>query len=396
MSRSRSTTVAMPGRCTLTTTSVPSGSRAACTWATEAAASGSRSISAKTSSTGRPSSAARTAATSVPRHRRGLVLQRGQLVDELGRQQVAPGGQLLAELDERDAALVQRLAQRPGQLPPGRGRGRPALRPAAQEPAEPVPQRDPHDRRVAAGPRRRGAGRLATAPPDPAASRSAGAPRGSPGRPWRAGRTRSPPPAANRNASPPLDRGRIRSGASAARIGEVANSASTAASNVRTRPQPYAEQAPDDAANTSTVTTMMGTNSTTENVCSTTTDAIRPGRSAIIDSRDQVSAGARTRHPDPGTLAATLGRRTPRLSLGPRAARSPADPEGSGGRTTPRDQRGRRTCRPDRTQRGVHLDTRLGRPPHRPGACRTAGHPAVHRWLRAAPTRRTSRGWSPG
>jgi hypothetical protein len=88
----------------------------------------------------------------VPGHRRGPVLQRGQLLDELGGQQVAPGGQLLAELDERHAALVEGRAQRPGQLPPRRGGRGPGLRPAAQEPAEAVPQRDPDDRPVAAGP----------------------------------------------------------------------------------------------------------------------------------------------------------------------------------------------------------------------------------------------------
>ena len=63
MSRSRSTTAATPGRRTLTTTSSPSGSRAACTCATDAAASGSRSTTVKASSTGRPRSAASEAAT---------------------------------------------------------------------------------------------------------------------------------------------------------------------------------------------------------------------------------------------------------------------------------------------------------------------------------------------
>jgi hypothetical protein len=63
MSRSRSTTDRIPGRCTFTTTSAPDRSRAACTWATEAAASGSRSNQANTSSTCPPRSARSTCST---------------------------------------------------------------------------------------------------------------------------------------------------------------------------------------------------------------------------------------------------------------------------------------------------------------------------------------------
>ena len=70
-----------------------------------------------------------------PRRRRGLVLQPAQLVDELGRQQVAPGGQHLAELDEGDAALVQRRRQRPGQRGAARpGRRAPRHRPRSARP----------------------------------------------------------------------------------------------------------------------------------------------------------------------------------------------------------------------------------------------------------------------
>ena len=85
-----------------------------------------------------------------PGRRRRPVLQPAQLGDELGRQQVAPGGQQLAELDEGDPALVERGGERAGQLlPPGRiGTGPP---PPAQRPAEAVPHRDPDDLAVPPG-----------------------------------------------------------------------------------------------------------------------------------------------------------------------------------------------------------------------------------------------------
>jgi len=53
-----------------------------------------------------------------PRDRRRLVLQVRQLADELNRHQVASGGQLLAELHERHAALVHGTTDRARQLPP--------------------------------------------------------------------------------------------------------------------------------------------------------------------------------------------------------------------------------------------------------------------------------------
>jgi hypothetical protein len=87
-----------------------------------------------------------------PRHRRRLVLQGGQLVGELGGQQLAPRGQHLAQLDEGHAALVQRRPQRPGQRAAAGRRGRSRAGAAAQEPAQAVAQRDPDDRRVAPGP----------------------------------------------------------------------------------------------------------------------------------------------------------------------------------------------------------------------------------------------------
>jgi hypothetical protein len=53
-----------------------------------------------------------------PRHLRRVVLQPGQLGDELRRQQIAPGGQHLAELDERDPAVLQGQPQRASQPGP--------------------------------------------------------------------------------------------------------------------------------------------------------------------------------------------------------------------------------------------------------------------------------------
>jgi hypothetical protein len=62
---SRSTTVVIPGRWTLTMTCSPERSAARCTWPMDAAASGFCSKWVKTSSTGAPSSAASSSRTSV-------------------------------------------------------------------------------------------------------------------------------------------------------------------------------------------------------------------------------------------------------------------------------------------------------------------------------------------
>ena len=53
-----------------------------------------------------------------PRDLRGVVLQAAQFVGELAGQKVAPRGQELAELDERDIAVLKRQAQRASELSP--------------------------------------------------------------------------------------------------------------------------------------------------------------------------------------------------------------------------------------------------------------------------------------
>ena len=89
-----------------------------------------------------------------PGHSGGIILETAQLGDELGRQQVTPGGQHLAQLDERDPAVLQGQPERPGQAgaPLGGGQLRPAA--AAQVGQQPVPDQDAADLRIAAGPAR--------------------------------------------------------------------------------------------------------------------------------------------------------------------------------------------------------------------------------------------------
>ncbi len=75
--RSRRTRSATEGRCTLTTTFVPSSNVAGCTWAMEAAASGTRSTEAKTRSRGPPSSS--TSTRSMTGHGSGATWSRHHL-----------------------------------------------------------------------------------------------------------------------------------------------------------------------------------------------------------------------------------------------------------------------------------------------------------------------------
>jgi hypothetical protein len=82
-----------------------------------------------------------------------VVLEPSQLVDELRREQVGSGGQHLAELDEGDPGLLERLAHRAGQ--PLAATRRVQLGPPVPAPevgAEAVADRDPADLGVAAGP----------------------------------------------------------------------------------------------------------------------------------------------------------------------------------------------------------------------------------------------------
>ena len=91
----------MPGRSTLTAASVPSCSRARCTCATEALATG---VSVEAREHLAATACRRRAPGSRPRaresKRRHPVLQLGQLVGDVGGQQVAARRQHLAELDE--------------------------------------------------------------------------------------------------------------------------------------------------------------------------------------------------------------------------------------------------------------------------------------------------------
>ena len=109
--RSWSITVAAPGRCTFTTTRRPSASVARCTCPMVPAASGRGSMD--------PNDV-------LPRHaelllhhrddlglghRRDRRLQRAQLLDVLGRDEVGPGREHLAELAEGGPELLERLAE---------------------------------------------------------------------------------------------------------------------------------------------------------------------------------------------------------------------------------------------------------------------------------------------
>ncbi len=121
----------MPGRSTLTTTSRPSGSVAACTWAMEAAASGATSKLAKSSATGRPSEASMRAFASAPSKGGHAVLEPRELVGDVGRQQVAPRRDHLAELHEDRSEVLERAPQ--------------ALAARAAPAREPGPGREPED-----------------------------------------------------------------------------------------------------------------------------------------------------------------------------------------------------------------------------------------------------------
>ena len=173
-SRSRSIASRMPGRSTLTTTSRPSGSVAACTWAMDAAASGATSKLANSPATGRPSDASMRALASVAVEGRDAVLELRELVGDVGRQQVAPRRDHLAELHEDRPEVLERAPQAlaaraaPAREPgPGREPEHEAQRPVevgrAHEVVEPVahqhavdgeqPSGDAH--RDQAGPRAR-------------------------------------------------------------------------------------------------------------------------------------------------------------------------------------------------------------------------------------------------
>jgi len=80
-----------------------------------------------------------------PRRRLGPVLKPGELGDELFRQQVTTGGHQLAQLDERDPALLQGLPQRPRERRPPAGLVLAAPPPPAQVGAQPMPHGDPAD-----------------------------------------------------------------------------------------------------------------------------------------------------------------------------------------------------------------------------------------------------------
>jgi hypothetical protein len=77
----------------------------------EALATGSRSKLVNSSSIGLPKARSMVGDRHARRKRRHAVLQQGQFVGDVGRQQVAPGRQHLAELDEDRPEVLQRLAQ---------------------------------------------------------------------------------------------------------------------------------------------------------------------------------------------------------------------------------------------------------------------------------------------
>ncbi|MEV4597723.1 hypothetical protein AB0K15_09995 [Amycolatopsis sp. NPDC049253] len=90
--------------------------------------------------------------------RRHAILQPAELLDERRRQQVGAGGEQLAELRERHAALFQRAAQRPRELGVAAG-SEPGLAAPGEVPAEAVADRDARDPPVVPGPRDAGARR---------------------------------------------------------------------------------------------------------------------------------------------------------------------------------------------------------------------------------------------
>ena len=125
---------------------VPSWSVARWTWAVEAAANGSGSIVANSSSGGLAELVLDDGARLLPRERRGVALELGQLGDDVGRQHVAAARDHLADLDVRRAELLE---QDPEPLA-ARAPSRSVL--LAQDPRrEPAPERRdrrPGERRV--------------------------------------------------------------------------------------------------------------------------------------------------------------------------------------------------------------------------------------------------------
>ena len=120
--RSRSIVTSMPGRCTLTTTSSPVRSTGRWVWPIDAAASGSHSNSAKTASIVAELGLEHggDALAGLGRH---PVLQRGQLLAHVGRQEVDAGRGDLAELDVDAAGLLEHPAQPQGLAVEGDRRG---------------------------------------------------------------------------------------------------------------------------------------------------------------------------------------------------------------------------------------------------------------------------------
>ena len=104
-------TFSISGRTTLTTTSLPSASRAAWTWAIDADASGSRTNSLKISSTGRPSALCTIAAAVSPGNggTRSWRLANSSAMSSGSRSRRVEED--LAELDEDRTEILQRAAQ---------------------------------------------------------------------------------------------------------------------------------------------------------------------------------------------------------------------------------------------------------------------------------------------
>ena len=150
MSRSAVTWARASGRWTLSTTEVPSRRAPVWTCATEAAASGSSSTPAKTSGSGRPSSDSTALATTGHGDAGTSDCSWASSRANAGPDEVRTGGQHLAELDERDPAVGQRLPDRPGHAGVGLAGGDAAS--AAQVSAEAVLRRDGDDPRIPAAP----------------------------------------------------------------------------------------------------------------------------------------------------------------------------------------------------------------------------------------------------
>jgi hypothetical protein len=115
MSRSRPTTPPIPDRCTLTTTSAPRAQPGRVHLGDRGGGQGP-AVEGGEHLLDRPVElGGEHLPDPVPRRRGDVVLEVSQLLDHLRWEQVGPGGQDLAELDEGDPGLLQRLADRPGQ-----------------------------------------------------------------------------------------------------------------------------------------------------------------------------------------------------------------------------------------------------------------------------------------